>query len=111
MVYGIPTDKRTSKGVFFDLFDDIPDYLKIGRHQDSQRRELHISDRYPTNTQAEVFVFGAISIQYMKSVYFDNRISMNKYINYTPQNINVKVNFDIFSYCCDYELWGYKEKR
>ena len=106
VMYTTPVEQRRSKGVFLDLFEDIPDYLKIGRHQDCPRREeLHIPDRYPTNPQAEVLVFGVIPIEYIRAVYFENIRLMKKYIDDIPNDINVECNREFFNCRRDYKFW------
>ncbi len=96
-VYNIPITERMGAEAFNKLFDDYPSY--------PLRQQLGISDRCPTNPQAEVLVFNTIPINYIKSVYFKDSHTLHKFEEYIPENINATVNSKVFIYRSDYEYW------
>ena len=93
-VYSLPLSARIGEKAFLHLFED-----RLGR---PTRAERNLSDRYPTDPQAEVLVFGRIPVWYITGIYFNNHDTMSAYRKYVPDHIDVRVNGGLFSYRMDY---------
>lgn len=97
IIYTVPIEERKGMDAFLELFDDREGYPK--------RESLHINDRYPTNPQAEVLVFGTIPTNYIRAVYFENDRDRNEYIDLVPINISAIVNSNVFCPRNDWQAW------
>lgn len=96
-VYNVPLEQRMRKEAFLELFGNKPGYPK--------REELHISDWYPTNPQAEVLVFGIIPIDYIQNIYFENNEDRQRYQDVIPADVSAKVCTEVFRPRKDWEAW------
>lgn len=96
-IYNVPVEKRMGINAFLELFDDREGYPK--------REDLHINDRYPTNPQAEVLVFGTISMDYIGAIYFENDEDRQKYLDLIPDDISVKIYPKVFGPRDDWKAW------
>lgn len=99
--YNIPLNRRMTQAAFEDLFADRDGY--------PTREELKIPDRYPTNPQAEILVFGVIPISYIKKVNFIDKDTYSRYHDIIPPDINVKINNKLFYPRQDYKFWQDQE--
>lgn len=96
-IYTVPIEERMGVDAFLELFDDREGYPK--------RENLHINDWYPTNPQAEVLVFGTISIDYINAVCFKNHEDMKSYLDVIPIDISARVNSKVFCPRDDWQAW------
>lgn len=99
-ICNIPLKDRMGTQAFLRLFEDNPNYPQY-----PQREKLNISDRYPTNPQAEVLVFGIIPNNYIKNVYFNKKLIFDKYKNDVPDCIDASVNTTYFDPRIDWKFW------
>ncbi|PHE75169.1 hypothetical protein COF47_17350 [Bacillus wiedmannii] len=90
---------KERKGIeaFNSLYDEYP-----GK---PTRKQLGLSDPYPTHPQAEVLAFGLIEPKYIGGIAFKDELTRKKYDFLVPSNIKVEVVERLFSYRSDYEVW------
>lgn len=93
----IPIDDRMTIDAFKTLFLDKPGF--------PQRSTLSIPDKYPTNPQAEVLVFGRIPLDYITRIFFYDEESLDSYNQDVPCNISMSVNKEQFLGRIDYPYW------
>ena len=96
-MYNTPLEERMGTAAFLELFEDRPLFPK--------RNALNIPDWFPTNPQAEVLVFGSISINYIENVYFENYNSLFKHKNIIPTGISYNIKTEVFKYRKDWSFW------
>lgn len=97
-MYSIPLEERMGNRAFLKLFEDCPFCPK--------REELGIADKYPTNPQAEVLVFGEIPVTYIQNIYFKDCNTFIKYRDIiSSYNINAEIDPSVFCYRVDYKFW------
>lgn len=99
-MYNEPIEQRMGKQAFIEMFGDRPGY--------PQRKNLNISDWYPTNPQAEVLVLGIIPIRYIQNVYFEDCKTKQKYRDIVPKEISAEVMPDVFGPRRDWKVWSNK---
>ena len=90
-MYNTPLEERMGTAAFLELFEDRPLFPK--------RNTLNIPDWFPTNPQAEVLVFGSISINYIENVYFENYNSLFKHKNIIPTGISYNTQTSHLNKC------------
>lgn len=96
--YTIPIEERMGCRAFSNLFED--------REGFPTREQLEIPDNYPTNPQAEVLVFGQISPDYIKNIYFENWRDLNDYCRSNPRGgISMRINDYFFKPRKDFGFW------
>ncbi len=79
-----------------------------------QRQSLGIPDRYPTDPQTEVLVFGEVSPQYVLSVTFPATASRDRWVKVNPraaEKIQLKVSKCYFYPRSDYSFWSGKQQK
>ena len=79
--------------------------LFLDRSGYPRRKELGIPEKYPTNPQAEVLVFGRIPVKYINGIYFENQRTLSKYSHILTQTTNTMVLYDYFLPRSDWKLW------
>ena len=95
--YSISLEERMGCKALKKLYKDYP-----GK---PSRSETGIKDWYPTNPQAEVLVFGCVPLQYIKGVYFQDKVTLRKYESCIPEKINARINTDYFFPREDWRCW------
>ncbi len=92
----IPLSDRKGSDAFNSLYEEIS-----GK---PTRKELGISDRAPTNPQAEVLVFDVIDPELIVEVIVENRAMANKTNKLYP-NMEAQVDKRFFNARKDYKHW------
>lgn len=100
-VRSIPLDERKKPEALKGMFDDF---------YDIKRQDLPIQQNYPTHPQAEVLVFDAIPIEYIKEIHFWDATTLKNWrSNYIGTYSNKLIaTMEYFTYRVDYGVWRSK---
>lgn len=97
----IPLKGRKETDALKNMF--VEDYRTINR------QSLQIPSGYPTNPQAEVLVFNAISDRYINEVHFWGKIAFDRWWSSNSPTFSggrrYCPNQEYFRYRCDYKKW------
>lgn len=100
-MYSCSIEERKEKAAFLELFNDRDGYPK--------REKTNLPCNYPTHPQAEVLVFGTIKPQYIKKVFFDKKIILEKYKKKISDDTPFELDVSKFGPREDYGYWQNKE--
>ena len=100
-MYSCSIEERKEKAAFLELFKDRDGYPK--------REKTNVPCNYPTHPQAEVLVFGTINPQYIKKVFFDKKIILEKYKKKISDDTPFELDASKFGPREDYVYWQNKE--